>query len=38
VPVDVIYETLSRLAAEGNFVDLKIFGFIEMAKKYLAIH
>ena len=37
VPVDVIYETLSRLAAEGNFVDLKIFGFIEMAKKYLAI-
>jgi 8-oxo-dGTP pyrophosphatase MutT (NUDIX family) len=35
IPVDNVYETLSRLEKAGNFVDLKIYGFIEMARKYL---
>jgi 8-oxo-dGTP pyrophosphatase MutT (NUDIX family) len=35
VAVDAISETLSRLAEEGNLIDLKILGFIEMARKYL---
>lgn len=35
VPTEKVYETLSRLSEEGNFIDLKIFGFIEMARKYL---
>ncbi len=36
VPEERVYETLSRLSAEGNFVDLKIPGIIEMAKKRLS--
>lgn len=35
IPFDNVYETLSRLEKAGNLVDLKIYGFIEMAKKYL---
>jgi len=35
VPVDEVYERLSRLEAEGNFIDLKIFGLMEMAKRLL---
>ncbi len=35
VPLDDIYEKLSRLYEEGNFVDLKILGLIEMAKRRL---
>jgi ADP-ribose pyrophosphatase len=35
IPADAIHETLARLEREGNLIDLKIFGFIEMAKKYL---
>lgn len=36
VPTERIYETLSRLSGEGNLIDLKIYGFIEMAKKHLS--
>ncbi len=35
VSVDAVHGTLSRLSEEGNLIDLKILGFIEMAKKYL---
>ena len=35
VPAKKIYEVLSRLSEDGNLIDLKIYGFIEMAKKYL---
>lgn len=33
IPVGAIYERLYRLAKDGNFIDLKIFGLIEMAKR-----
>jgi len=33
VPVDEVYGRLSRMEAEGNFIDLKIFGLMEMAKR-----
>jgi len=33
VPVDEVYERLSRMEAEGNFIDLKVFGLLEMAKR-----
>jgi len=33
VPVDEVYEQLSRMEAEGNFIDLKVFGLLEMAKR-----
>ncbi len=36
VPEERVYETLSRLSAEGNLVDLKIPGLIEMAKRLLS--
>lgn len=36
IPVDAVFETLSRLAEEGNLVDLKILGLIEMARKHLS--
>jgi 8-oxo-dGTP pyrophosphatase MutT (NUDIX family) len=35
IPVDSIHETLARLEKEGNLIDLKIYGLIEMAKRYL---
>jgi len=35
ISFDDVYETLSQLEKAGNLVDLKIYGFIEMAKKYL---
>ncbi|GAB4410472.1 MAG: NUDIX hydrolase [Thermodesulfovibrionales bacterium] len=35
VPVNKIFEELSCLAEDGNFLDLKIFGLIEMAKRHL---
>jgi 8-oxo-dGTP pyrophosphatase MutT (NUDIX family) len=37
IPVDAVFETLSRLAEEGNLVDLKILGLIEMARKHLCL-
>lgn len=35
VPLDKVYERLSLLEAEGNFIDLKVFGLMEMAKRRL---
>ncbi len=35
VPVESVYETLSKLSEDGDLVDLKIYGFIELAKKHL---
>lgn len=35
VPVENLEEKLSALQAEGNFVDLKIYGLIELARKHL---
>jgi len=35
VPVVDFYEKLQTLKAEGNYVDLKLYGFIELAKRYL---
>ncbi|MCL5023465.1 MAG: NUDIX hydrolase, partial [Nitrospirae bacterium] len=35
IPVERIDETLSRLEQKGDFIDLKIYGFIEMAKRRL---
>jgi 8-oxo-dGTP pyrophosphatase MutT (NUDIX family) len=34
VPEDAIYEQLSRLRSAGNYIDLKIYGLIELARKY----
>lgn len=36
VPAGNIYQALSRLSGEGNLIDLKIYGFIEMARKHLS--
>lgn len=35
IHVERIDETLSRLEQEGNLIDLKIYGFVELAKKHL---
>jgi len=35
IPISEIYQTLDVLRSEGNFVDLKIYGLIEIAKKHL---
>jgi ADP-ribose pyrophosphatase len=35
IPMNEIYQTLDVLRSEGNFVDLKIYGLMELAKKYL---
>ena len=35
VPVEGICEALSRFSEEGNLIDLKIYGFIEMARRRL---
>ncbi|HXX53185.1 MAG TPA: NUDIX hydrolase [Thermodesulfovibrionales bacterium] len=33
VPADEVYEQLSRLETEGHFIDIKVFGLLEMAKR-----
>ena len=33
VPVDEVYDRLSFLENEGDFIDLKVFGLMEMAKR-----
>ena len=33
VPVNEVYERLSRMEAEGNFIDIKVFGLLEMARR-----
>lgn len=35
IPLGNIYETLLRFAENGNFIDLKISGLIELAKKHI---
>jgi ADP-ribose pyrophosphatase len=35
VPIKEVESRLSALRSEGNYVDLKIFGLIELAKKHL---
>lgn len=35
VPLAGIYEWLAALVKDGNLIDLKIFGLIEMANKYI---
>lgn len=35
VPITELYDRLTLLKAQGNTVDLKIFGLMELAKKYL---
>jgi ADP-ribose pyrophosphatase len=36
VPIKEVESRLSALRSEGNYVDLKIFGLIELAKKHLS--
>jgi ADP-ribose pyrophosphatase len=35
IPISELYQTLNALRSEGNYVDLKIPGLMELAKKYL---
>jgi 8-oxo-dGTP pyrophosphatase MutT (NUDIX family) len=35
IPISEIYDKLSMLKSEGNLVDLKIYGLLELAKRYL---
>jgi ADP-ribose pyrophosphatase len=37
IPLERIYDTLSQLSEEGNLVDLKILGLIEMARRRMLI-
>ncbi len=37
IPVSEIYTRLSELKVSGIYVDLKIYGLVEIAKKYLSI-
>jgi len=35
IPIPELYNRLSLLKTQGNTIDLKVFGLIELAKKYL---
>jgi len=35
IPIDEIYQKLSALKSEGNLIDLKIYGLLELAKRHL---
>lgn len=35
IPIDNIYDALTRLVEDGNYIDLKITGLIEMAKRLI---
>jgi ADP-ribose pyrophosphatase len=35
IPMERLYDTLSALRSQGDYVDLKIYGLIELAKKHL---
>ena len=35
IPIHEIYQKLSALRSEGNLIDLKIYGLLELAKRYL---
>ncbi len=36
-PFSTMYDTLTRFQRNGDYVDLKIYGFVEMARRYLAL-
>jgi ADP-ribose pyrophosphatase len=36
IPMNELYRKLSTLRSEGNLIDLKIFGLIELAKRHLS--
>lgn len=35
IPVNEIFEKLNELRTQGNYLDLKIFGFLELAKSFI---
>jgi ADP-ribose pyrophosphatase len=35
IPISDVYQRLSDLRSDGNLVDLKIYGLLELARKYL---
>ncbi|MEW6162445.1 MAG: NUDIX hydrolase [Nitrospirota bacterium] len=35
IPINELYDKLSAFRSKGNLIDLKIFGLLELAKKYL---
>lgn len=37
IPINELYHTLDKLRSEGNYIDLKIFGLIELAKRHLTL-
>ncbi len=37
IPINVVYEKLSALQSEGNLIDLKIFGLLELVKRHLTL-
>ncbi|MEW6674856.1 MAG: NUDIX hydrolase [Nitrospirota bacterium] len=37
IPITELYNKLSNLQSEGNYVDLKIYGLMELARKYLTL-
>jgi len=37
VPVREIEDELDRLKSEENYVDIKILGLVQLAKKYLSL-
>ena len=36
IPVNEMYQKLDAFRSEGNYIDLKIFGLIELAKRHLS--
>jgi len=35
IPINELYDRLSAFRSGGNLIDLKIFGLLELAKRYL---
>ena len=35
IPISELYQTLDALRSEGNYIDLKIYGLMELAKRHL---
>jgi len=35
IPINELYDKLSILRSEGNLIDLKIYGLLELAKRHL---
>ncbi len=35
VPLDELYDRLSVFSSQGDLIDLKIYGFVELAKRYM---